>query len=67
MINSDFYKTYRYILSTIIKSNGIEKLSCKEKKKLLKLLNETPLVNATPVPLGPVPLEPMPLGIILPK
>ena len=55
MINSDFYKTYRYILSTIIKSNGIEKLSRKEKKKLLKLLNETPLVNATPVPLGPMP------------
>jgi len=45
----EFYKAYKYIIKKIIKSNGIENLSCKEKKKLLKLLNENPLFDAPPV------------------
>ena len=42
-MKSEFYKAYKYIIKKIIKSNGIENLKCKEKRKLLKLLNENPI------------------------
>lgn len=44
-MNSDFYNAYKHIIRKIIKSGGIEKLSCKEKKKILKLLKDNPLVD----------------------
>jgi len=44
-MNSDFYKAYKYIITKIIKSDGIENLSSKEKKKLLKILNDNPLID----------------------
>ena len=43
-MKSEFYKAYKYIIKKIIKSNGIENLKCKEKRKLLKLLNENPIL-----------------------
>ena len=51
-MKSDFYKAYKYILRKIITSGGIENLSSKEKKKLLTLLNENPLLDAPAGPKG---------------
>lgn len=47
-MNSDFYNAYKRIIRKLINSDGIEKLSCKERKKILKLLNNNPLVD-TPI------------------
>ena len=43
-VDSDFFKAYKYIIRKIITSDGIENLTCKEKKKILKILNENPLL-----------------------
>ena len=59
-MKSEFYKAYKYIIKKIIKSNGIENLKCKEKRKLLKLLNENPLFDA-PTAKPPVTINPFEL------
>jgi hypothetical protein len=43
-MESDFFKAYKYIIRKIITSDGIENLTYKEKKKILKILNENPLI-----------------------
>jgi hypothetical protein len=49
---SDFFKTYKHIIKTILYSDGIENLSDKDKKKLLNRLRNNPL-ELTPGPPGP--------------
>ena len=51
--SSDFYDAYKYILTKIIKCDGIENLSSKDKRKMLKLLRENPLLDARQGPAGP--------------
>jgi hypothetical protein len=45
MDSSDFYDAYKYILTKIIKCGGIENLSSKDKRKMLKRLRENPLLE----------------------
>ena len=52
--NSDFFKTYKHIIKTILYSDGIENLSDKDKKKLLKRLRNNPLEPGPAGPPGPV-------------
>lgn len=59
-MKSDFFKAYKCIIKKIINSDGIENLSCKEKRKLLKLLNENPLLDE-PATKPPVKINPFEL------
>lgn len=59
-MKSDFFKAYKCIIRKIITSDGIENLSCKERKKILKLLNENPLLDA-PSTKPPVKINPFEL------
>jgi hypothetical protein len=59
-MKSDFFKAYKCIIRKIINSDGIENLSCKERKKILKLLNENPLLDASPTK-PPVKINPFEL------
>jgi hypothetical protein len=52
--NSDFFKTYKHIIKTILYSDGIENLSDKDKKKLLNRLRNNPLEPGPAGPVGPV-------------
>ena len=52
--NSDFFKTYKHIIKTILYSDGIENLSDKDKKKLLNRLRNNPLEPGPAGPPGPV-------------
>jgi len=52
--NSEFFKTYKHIIKTILYSDGIENLSDKDKKKLLKRLRNNPLEPGPAGPAGPV-------------
>jgi hypothetical protein len=52
--NSDFFKTYKHIIKTILYSDGIENLSDKDKKKLLNRLRNNPLEPGPAGPAGPV-------------
>jgi len=59
-MKSEFFKAYKCIIKKIINSDGIENLSCKEKRKLLKLLNENPLLDE-PATKPPVKINPFEL------
>jgi hypothetical protein len=52
-INPDFFETYKCIIKAILNSDGIENLTCEDKKKLLKRIRDNPLV-LQPGPAGPV-------------
>ena len=52
--SSDFYNAYKYIITKLVKSNGIENLSCKDKNKMLKLLRKNPLLVGPQGPTKPV-------------
>ena len=51
-LNSDFFETYKCIIKAILNSDGIENLTCEDKKKLLKRIRDNPLV-LQPGPAGP--------------
>jgi len=53
MDSSDFYNAYKYIITKLIKSNGIENLSCRDKNKMLKRLRKNPLLVGPVEPVGP--------------
>ena len=63
--NSDFFKTYKHIIKTILYSDGIENLSDKDKKNLLKRLRNNPLEPGPAGPVGPAG-PPGPVGPVGP-